>query len=635
MKLKFVTLVSVTTLILVGSAFQSVEESPVEFVSQTYTDGISSFAESVSEFQELALERSSNEEMIASFEKMRTAYKEIEYLVFYADAELVLNFINGAPLPHLEPKTSAVVVMEPQGLQRMEELVYEREIDWEILIEKSRTLTSKVELLERFSIHHSFSEREILEAVRFELIRVLSQGVTGFDTPASDRAILESAIALNAAKEAMYAFESQLMTVDPTFAVSYLKLWEDAVTFLESNPDFETFDRATFTVEFIEPLFQRTLKAQEILYIEFKDETSSTVQSINYRSKHIFSEELINPFFYTMIREGEYTEEKVELGRALFFDPILSSSVERSCASCHRPDKAFTDGLAKSTAMGFDGTVDRNAPTLVNAVLSPRYFYDLRAHKLEEQFDHVIFNPKEFNTSYADIVQRLGESEEYRQWFERVYGENARINKRTVETALASYIISLRSFDSPVDKWLRGEGEVTEEVKRGYNLFMGKAVCGTCHFAPTFAGLVPPYFRDMETEVLGVPVDTAATALDPDRGRAMGLLKESSTIYDHSFKTLTVRNAELTAPYMHNGVFESLEEVVDFYNRGGGTGRGLDVPNQTLPFDELKLSVEESADLVAFMRALTSLPKTAHAPEKLPSFDGHPEWNDRAIGGEY
>ncbi|NVK28075.1 MAG: hypothetical protein HWE14_08525 [Flavobacteriia bacterium] len=178
MKLKFVTLVSVLTLIFIGSAFQISEETPVEYVSQTYTNGISSFAESVAEFESLAHARSSNEEMIEAFENMRTAYKEIEYLVFYADAELVVNFINGAPLPHLEPKTSAVVVMEPQGLQRMEELVYEDEIEWDILIEKSRTLADKVELLERFSIHHSFTEREILEAVRFELIRVLSQGVT-------------------------------------------------------------------------------------------------------------------------------------------------------------------------------------------------------------------------------------------------------------------------------------------------------------------------------------------------------------------------------------------------------------------------------------------------------------------------
>ncbi|NVK28074.1 MAG: hypothetical protein HWE14_08520 [Flavobacteriia bacterium] len=438
-----------------------------------------------------------------------------------------------------------------------------------------------------------------------------------------------------ATRDAISTFEEQLMAVDSEFATSFLNLWNDAVNYLRLNPDFDSFDRAHFTVEFIEPLFQQTLKAQELLYIEFKDETSSTVQSINYRAKHIFSEELINPFYYTMIREGEYNEQKVELGRALFFDPILSANVERSCASCHRPEKAFTDGLKKSTAMHFEGTVDRNAPTLVNAVLSPRYFYDLRAHKLEEQFDHVIFNPKEFNTTYADIVHRLQESEEYRNWFKSVYGENARINKRTVETALASYIISLRSFDSEVDKWLRGEGEVTEEVKRGYNLFMGKAVCGTCHFAPTFAGLVPPYFKDMETEVLGVPVDTAASALDPDPGRAMGLMREHSSIYANSFKTLTVRNAELTGPYMHNGVFQTLDEVVDFYNRGGGSGRGLDVPNQTLPFDELKLSDEESADLVAFMEALTSLPKTAAAPSKLPAFESHPEWNNRTIGGEY
>jgi cytochrome c peroxidase len=138
---------------------------------------------------------------------------------------------------------------------------------------------------------------------------------------------------------------------------------------------------------------------------------------------------------------------------------------------------------------------------------------------------------------------------------------------------------------------------------------MGKAACGTCHFAPTFSGLVPPQFDETEAEVLGVPTQPQAPhELDPDWGRGGGLLKFQSEIYRHAFKTVTVRNIAHTAPYFHNGAYNTLEEVVDFYNNGGGVGLGLDVPNQTLPADSLHLSDQEQKDLIAFMQALTGQP---------------------------
>lgn len=635
MKLKVLTSAIIATFILASYAFQESDDSPVDQIANTYQIGLSSFADEARTFHSVVESAASKEELQAAYARLRDSYKRIEYLVFYADAEWATNFLNGAPLPHLEPKTSAIVVLEPEGLQRIEELVFEDEIDFSTLKEKAHTLVSNAERFTQFSVYHHFSEREIFEATRFELVRILTQGITGFDTPASDRAIVESEIAMRSTMEAMLLFKDALNNRNETLASEYFQLWNAAVDYLEAHPDFDTFNRAHFTRMYIEPLFGMTLDVQAELFIEFKDETTAMVQSVNPRARHIFANDFINPFYFTMIRENEMSEAKVELGKTLFFDPILSENVERSCASCHKPEMAFTDGLEKSTALGFDGTVDRNAPTLVNAVLSPRFFYDLRAQKLEAQFDHVIFNPLEFNSSYALITQRLRESEAYVEMFKSVYGDNARINKRKVETAIGAYIASLTSFDSEVDRWMRGEAEVSEEVENGFNLFMGKAACGTCHFAPTFSGLLPPYYQHIETEVLGVPVDTAYSALDPDLGRAMGLMKERSEIYNHSFKTVTVRNAELTAPYMHNGVFRTLEEVVEFYNEGGGAGRDLAVPNQTLPFDELNLNDTEIAELVAFMRALNSLPETAVAPDSLPTFESRPEWNERVIGGRY
>lgn len=636
MKYRGIILVWIAIVVIaLGSAFQMEPNSPVEAVSDTYSSGISAFSRSVEDFMEKVKAQPGQDELKMEFAKLRDSYKRIEFLVAYADAEWVTNFINGAPLPHLEPKSSALVVLEPEGLQRIEELVYEDPISWSDLQQKVNTLRDNAQKLEQFSQYHDFSEREIMEALKLQLVRTLAQGITGFDTPGSDRAIVESAISMGAARDIALLYDAKLMERDPEFAKEYVRLWKESVRYLEGHPGFGSFDRGTFTRAYIEPLFGAVSRAQEILYIEFKDETTSMVQSVNFRADHIFSDEWINPFYFTMMEREEFTDEKVNLGKTLFFDPILSNNLERSCASCHKPDMAFSDGLEKSTALHFEGTVERNAPTLVNAVLSPRFFYDLRAQKLEAQFDHVIFNPLEFNTSYAEIENRLKESSEYVALFEDAFGSRQGISKHTIQTALGAYITSLTSFNSEVDVWLRGEGEVAEEVERGYNLFMGKAVCATCHFPPTFSGLLPPLYQHMESEVLGVPADTAYSALDSDLGRAGGLMKEASEIYNHSFKTVTVRNVELTSPYMHNGVFTSLEEVVQFYNEGGGSGRGLDVPNQTLPFDELSLSAQEISDIVAFMNALTDLPQTANAPQKLPSFEDHPEWNHRTIGGDY
>ena len=134
------------------------------------------------------------------------------------------------------------------------------------------------------------------------------------------------------------------------------------------------------------------------------------------------------------------------------------------------------------------------------------------------------------------------------------------------------------------------------------NLFMGKAKCATCHFAPVFNGTVPPNFAKTEHEVVGTPKDKAGSALSDDTGRYMF---NQMPQLKGAFKTPGLRNVAVTAPYMHNGVYDTLEEVVDFYNKGGGLGMGLPADNQTLPFDKLSLTDAEMKALVAFMKALT------------------------------
>ena len=160
---------------------------------------------------------------------------------------------------------------------------------------------------------------------------------------------------------------------------------------------------------------------------------------------------------------------------------------------------------------------------------------------------------------------------------------------------------------------MRNEKEISEDAKKGFNLFMGKANCATCHFAPHFSGLVPPFFNENESEVLGVtkkPITNLPIELDGDRGRInSNVKKENSWIYENSFKTMTVRNIALTKPYFHNGAFNTLEEVIDFYNEGGGEGLGLPMKNQTLPADKLDLTEIEKKQLIAFLNTLTDISK--------------------------
>jgi cytochrome c peroxidase len=140
---------------------------------------------------------------------------------------------------------------------------------------------------------------------------------------------------------------------------------------------------------------------------------------------------------------------------------------------------------------------------------------------------------------------------------------------------------------------------------------MGKAACATCHYAPTFSGLVPPLFHENESEVLGVLAKPNTLDVDSDPGRIENQFKEDKEeIYRKSFKIMTVRNVKLTAPYFHNGNYKTLKEVVEFYNKGGAAGLGLtyEVPNQTLPPDKLHLSKKEVEALIAFMESLTDNP---------------------------
>lgn len=184
------------------------------------------------------------------------------------------------------------------------------------------------------------------------------------------------------------------------------------------------------------------------------------------------------------------------------------------------------------------------------------------------------------------------------------YEDPHRIDTFEVMNAIGSYIRSLVFLNSRFDEYMRGDKSKmnTDEIN-GFNLFMGRAKCATCHYMPLFNGTFPPRFGKIEAEVIGVPKSIRENIIDQDMGRYVVVKVES---LKHAFKTPTVRNAELTSPYMHNGVFNTLDQVMDFYNKGGGAGLGMKIKNQTLPFDSLSLSPKEQSDIIAFIKSLNS-----------------------------
>ncbi len=622
-------------------------EQALQTVQNEFHAGLNDLQQAILQYQQVAEQLENKETAFETLRqahlRTRLAFKNIELFLEYYDRESVKKYLNGPPLLWLTPNVPGILVNEPVGLQVLDELVFEDNPfeQKEAILAMLDALTKDYAQVIRYQKSIPFQHRFVFEAARSEVMRIFTLGVTGFDTPGSANAIPEAYTALKAVSQAVRAYYPLLGQKNIQLRQTIQQKFNSALEYLLQHNDFENFDRLTFLKEYVNPLYSLLYQVQKTLSIEMIDEVDKIGLPVNYHAQNIFDNNFLNHTFYSNIENKELTEQRIALGRTLFFDPILSSNNERACASCHHPEKAFTDGLDKSLAINGKGKILRNSPTLINSVYSMNYFYDLREEDLERQMKHVVSDSLEFSTDFMEIIQKLEQSAEYKKLFIEAYPNQNQylISRYTISNALSAYVTSLRSFNSPVDRYIRDEIKTIDPaVARGFNLFMGKAACGTCHFAPTFNGTVPPHFQDSESEVLGVPIskDTVNVQIDPDLGRyASQRPQDEAYFYAHSFKTVTVRNAALTAPYMHNGVYDTLEEVVDFYNKGGGRGLGLDVPYQTLPFDNLSLNQQEIKDLVKFMEALTDTTGLTQQPNALPKFENKPEWNKRQIGGVY
>jgi len=284
-------------------------------------------------------------------------------------------------------------------------------------------------------------------------------------------------------------------------------------------------------------------------------------------------------------KDNPLTKEKIELGKQLYFDKRLSRDNTVSCASCHDPKLGWSNG--EQFATGVDNQVGgRNSPTIINAAYHQFQFWDGRAEQLEGQALGPIQNPIEMDLTLEELEKRLNAIEGYRKQFATIFG--GPVKAEYVAKAIAAFERTVLSGDAPHDRFKAGDKTaLSESAQRGMKLFFGKANCSACHSGGNFS--------DSAFHNIGAGMDNE----HPDLGRFVVTQIEGDK---GAFRTPTLREIARTAPYMHDGSMKSLEDVIEFYSKGGIANPQLD--EEIFP---LKLSDQDKADLVTFLKeGLTS-----------------------------
>lgn len=537
-----------------------------------------------------------------NFFTARRTYKKAAVLIEYFNPYQV-KLLNGPNIKRIESETPDNIIA-PSGFQVIEDYLYNNsKPPYKDIIAQADIMLNAIAQIEKEpDAKYKFKEELVFASLQSSLISITTLGITGFDSPVAFRSIQEASASFDGFKNVFDLYKEQLQKISTPLYTKIIAAISSCKSYLAAHQQFNSFNRLDFITGYINPLSALLTDAGKKMNLL----ASMRNRPVNNMVNNIFSPGAFNADFFSPGVPYEITAKRIELGKLLFYDPVLSGTKKKSCGSCHKPELAFADGLKTALSINDTTYLSRNTPTLWNSVFQTKLFYDSRTNILENQLDEVVHNEKEMKGSLKESVKTLRNDVKYAALFKEAYpGEKITIVEFNIANAISSYVRSLVSFNSRFDKYMRGDKKaLNTEEKNGFNLFAGKAKCATCHFIPLFNGLVPPVFTETESEVIGVPQtkDKKNPVLDPDTGR-FGFT--TSVIHRYAFKTPTLRNIALTAPYMHNGVYTTLEEVMEFYNNGGGKGLKIAPENQTLPFDKLNLSPKEIKDIISFMKSLT------------------------------
>lgn len=528
------------------------------------------------------------------FMAVRNSYKKVEWLVQYYHPETAKS-INGAPIPEAEADAPEKII-EPLGLQVMETYLFPEVLgnSQEKLGELIRAVQSSITRLQTTADDNFLTQQHIVDALRNSLIGLQTLGITGYDAALCKTGIVEGITVLKTVDSSF-----QMLASANYEKTNLHKLLFAAITYAQNNAtDFDAFNRLVFIRNYLQPTtteIQAWAAANNIKPFDENRFFSAT-------AKTLFDSGAFNPYYFSTKGKKPENPALAKLGEQLFYDVQLSGNGTRSCASCHNPSKGFTDGLVTAVSVDGDTKVARNTPTIINAALQRFQFYDSRVVYLEDQPKDVVENKIEMHGNLKAAALQISGTKQYRNILLQALN-STQATALQLQQALAAYMQTKVYMNSVFDAYMQGKHDTLNiQAQQGFNVFMGKAKCGTCHFAPLFNGMVPPFYDKMESEIIGVPATEDERGLDADVGK---FVLYQSPIHKFAFKTTSVRNVGETAPYMHNGVYKTLEQVISFYNKGGGVGIGYQVPYQTLAPEPLNLTGAEQQALKAFMLSLS------------------------------
>jgi cytochrome c peroxidase len=631
-------LVFFTILSIFMFSFHSSDEGKVTQVSdnkytQLYDSSLSNFFICVEKLEKLDLEN--KDEVKKQLFMTRVELKKNDFWLRYLDPNAYRNL--NAPLP-VEYETEVFEKFEKPyrreggGVTLIEAALDEDDAD----LEKYINLMSKAK-----QAYFSDSIHQVIEnpahfyfANRLFLLNIASIYTTGFECPDTNRIVPELKIMVESVKNIYQAYNASHLS-NFHLPASYLALYESMHSFiLKSSNELYAFDHFSLIKKFVNPLYK--INQESILALNLNSK-SVVDYSLNRNALSIFDKDLYNAQnekgIYRKIKDEKILNEIKELGRLLFYDPILSGNNQRSCASCHNPNTGFAQSSQKPLDYDKVSFLKRNTPSLLNVKDQHLIMYDGNHISLQGQAEGVIKNKNEMNGSVHEIISKIKSCKVYKKGFKKIVQLTPSypvLSLEHIQSALVLYYSSFSNYKSPFDDMMEAKLQEDLAVKYGFNVFMGKAKCATCHFVPTFTGVKPPY-NSSEFEVLGIPDKINSLLIDQDKGRA--------EVFDvpemrNAFRTSTLRNLSLTTPYMHNGIFTDLQQVIDFYDQGGGVGSGIPVENQTLPPDKLNLSVKEKEYLELFLLSLNERIPIIRIPESIPN-SSNKKLNNRKINGEY
>ena len=422
---------------------------------------------------------------------------------YYYTAES--RMLNGPALQRVEDDNPDKII-PPQGFQFIEELIYG---DWKSSYRSIETELDKLLIIfNQFKSQTNrvfmFKDPLVWDALRSSMMKLAAMGISGFDSPIAQLSLPEGEATLIGIRHILSAIQTENKAGQDSLAKlnSVLSL---GITKLASSSSFNTFDRMSFIKTIAEPAYALIIQNTKLLGASLPKER----RPINTAAESFFSIDFFDLSFFSPNERYRITPERVYLGNLLFNDPVLSATKNRTCGGCHKPELAFTDGLKTALSVDQKTFLKRNTPTLLNSAFQTKQFYDSRTSVLENQLSDVVHNQEEMKGSLKQSVKDLQQNRRYDSLFRKAYpNDDVAISQYNIANAISSYTRSLVGLNSRFDLYMRGDqGKMTKTEINGFNLFMGKAKCATCHFIPLFNGLVPPEFTETESEVLAVPLN--------------------------------------------------------------------------------------------------------------------------------